>query len=77
MLIKMKTSSAGPNGNRVAGKVYNVPDEEAQGLLESGSAEEIKEGEKETTTGEGRSDVERMAEGQRTNRVVGKQRKTP
>lgn len=70
MLIKMRTTSASPEGSRMAGKVYNVPDDQARPLIDAGAAEEITSDQaaKEDTT-ENRRDIERAAEGNRVNRV--------
>lgn len=38
MKILMKSLSAGPEGVRSPGKIYEVPDNEAKGLLEGGYA---------------------------------------
>lgn len=42
MLINMKTLSAGPEGNRLPGKNYEVPDKEAKELIAGGYAVEAK-----------------------------------
>lgn len=39
MKIKMKNTSAGPEGAKLAGHVYDVPEKEAKELLEGGYAE--------------------------------------
>ena len=38
MIVRMKTTSAGPNGSRYAGKEYPVTAEEGRALVEGGFA---------------------------------------
>ena len=37
--VRMRTNSAGPQGNRAAGAIYDVPQDEADALIAGGFAE--------------------------------------
>ncbi len=43
MKVKMRTLASGPEGVLQAGKVYNLPDEMAKGLVAGGYAEKVDE----------------------------------
>lgn len=50
--VRMRTNAAGPEGSRIAGRIYNVSNDEAKALLEGNYAEPVRETPTEIATGE-------------------------